>query len=178
LTASWTTEVLVEEFYSTMLEQVFRCSIKHLDVMRLLLRQYFRDFVRDFVIFGDLLHSAFWNYAELVELGVLLLYGGDTKNEERVLRTLEISRHSAVNNPFRPATLMRIFALFCIFDNFLCEARSLAFDLHPVASFFRSVSYRAVRMPALCAEEQNVFSSFCSFRPLWSTVLPWWASFV
>ena len=102
----------------------------------------------------------------------------ETLKTKRVLRTLEISRHSAVNNPFRPATLMRIFALFCIFDNFLCEARSLAFDLHPVASFFRSVSYRAVRMPALCAEEQNVFSSFCSFRPLWSTVLPWWASFV
>jgi len=102
----------------------------------------------------------------------------ETLKKKRVLWTLEISRLSAVNNPFRPATLMRIFALFCIFDNFLCEARSLAFDLHPVASFFRSVSYRAVRMPALCAEEQNVFSSFCSFRPLWSTVLPWWASFV
>lgn len=177
MTASWTTEVLVEEFYSTMLEQVFRCSIKHLDAERLLLRQYFRDFVRDFVILEICSTQHFGTMRSWLNM-VCYYSMVETLKKKRVLWTLEISRLSAVNNPFRPATLMRIFALFCIFDNFLCEARSLAFDLHPVASFFRSVSYRAVRMPALCAEEQNVFSSFCSFRPLWSTVLPWWASFV
>lgn len=97
-----------------MLEQVFRCSIKHLDLVRLLLRQYFRDFVRNFVIFGDLLHSAFWNYAELVEHGVLLLYGGDTKNEESLKDTGDIQAFSS-EQTFSTSNARAYFCAFLYF---------------------------------------------------------------
>jgi len=109
-----------------MLEQVFRCSIKHLDAERFLLRQYFRDFVRDFVIFGDLLHSAFWNYAELVEHGVLLLYGGDTKKEESLMDTGDIQAFSS-EQPFSTSNAHAYFCAFFVFLIILVRSTKLGF---------------------------------------------------